>query len=86
MAVSSARLHKHDANRTSGERFVRFFVHQIETGLRTSPQYPNAQFNILVDLHQVVLCPSRLLQPMHLPQAMMVTLVSRRVTQTPTRR
>jgi hypothetical protein len=47
------RLHKHDASRTNGARFVRFFVHQIETGLRSSPQYPNAQFNILVDLQQV---------------------------------
>jgi len=48
------RLHLHDAKRTDAKRFVRFFVHQIESGLRTCPSYPNCQFNIGVDLDQVV--------------------------------
>jgi hypothetical protein len=48
------RLRKHDAKRTDAKRFVRFFVHQIESGLRTNPDYPNGQFNIGVDLDKVV--------------------------------
>ena len=44
------RLSKHDASRTSAARFVRFFVHQIETGMRSSDQYPNTSFNIGVDV------------------------------------
>ena len=48
------QLRKHDAKRTDAKRFVRFFVHQIESGLRTCPSYPNGQFNILVDLDKVV--------------------------------
>jgi hypothetical protein len=47
-------LRKHDAKRTDAKRFVRFFIHQIETGLRTCPSYPNGLFNIAVDLDQVV--------------------------------
>jgi hypothetical protein len=48
------QLRKHDAKRTDAKRFVRFFVHQIESGLRTCASYPNGQFNILVDLDKVV--------------------------------
>ena len=48
------QLRKHDAKRTDAKRFVRFFVHQIEAGLRTCYSYPNGQFNILVDLDKVV--------------------------------
>jgi hypothetical protein len=47
-------LHKHDSKRTEAKRFVRFFIHQIESGLRTCPNYPNGQFNIAVDLDKVV--------------------------------
>jgi len=47
-------LRKHDAKRTDAKRFVRFFIHQIETGLRTCRSYPNGLFNIAVDLDQVV--------------------------------
>ena len=48
------QLRKHDAKRTDAKRFVRFFVHQIESGLRTCESYPNGQFNIMVDLDKVV--------------------------------
>ena len=48
------RLRKHDSRRTDAKRFVRFFVHQIESGLRTCGNYPNGQFNIMVDLDKVV--------------------------------
>jgi hypothetical protein len=48
------RLQHHDARRTDAKRFVRFFVHQIEKGLRTCVSYPNAHFNIGVDLANVV--------------------------------
>ena len=48
------RLRKHDSRRTDAKRFVRFFVHQIESGLRRSGDYPNGQFNIMVDLDKVV--------------------------------
>jgi hypothetical protein len=48
------RLNKHDAKRTDAKRFVRFFVHQIESGLRTCSRYPNGQFNIMVDLDKAV--------------------------------
>lgn len=48
------RLRLHDAKRTDAKRFVRFFVHQIESGLRTCPTYPNSQFNIGVDVDKVV--------------------------------
>ena len=47
------RLRKHDARRTEAKRFVRFFIHQIESGLRTCEHYPNSLFNICVDLDKV---------------------------------
>ena len=47
------RLRKHDAKRTEAKRFVRFFIHQIESGLRTCAHYPNSLFNICVDLDKV---------------------------------
>jgi hypothetical protein len=56
------RLNKHDAKRTDAKRFVRFFVHQIESGLRTCSRYPNGQFNIMVDLDKAV--RSQLVQPL----------------------
>ena len=41
----------HPSNQlTDSKRFVRFFICQIEKGLRTSPQYPNSMFNIFVEL------------------------------------
>lgn len=46
-------LRKHDSSKVSAERFVRFLVYQIETGMRSSPQYPNTPFNIIVDLGEV---------------------------------
>jgi hypothetical protein len=41
---------KHLPSNQCPKRFVRFFVCQIERGLRTSPQYPNSMFNIFVEL------------------------------------
>ena len=36
-------LRKHDPARTDAKRFVRFFVHQIECGLRSRETYPNGK-------------------------------------------
>jgi hypothetical protein len=46
-------LRKHDPHRTEPERFARFVVAQIERGLRREADYPNACFNIFVDLDGV---------------------------------
>jgi len=41
---------KHDVKRADAARFVRFFVHQIESGLLQDRRYPNVPFNVGVDL------------------------------------
>ena len=44
---------KHDVKRADPARFVRFFVHQIESGLLQDQRYPNVPFNVGVDLSEV---------------------------------
>ena len=49
-------LRKHDARRANPARFVRFFVHEIESGLLQDANYPNVAFNIGIDLSELQLC------------------------------
>ena len=44
------RQRKHDARRTAPSRFVRFFIHQLESGLRSGADWPNTRLNLMVDL------------------------------------
>jgi hypothetical protein len=50
-AHTHTHTHTHTCTCTQqkADRFVRFFVHQIESGMRASPNYPNTCFNIIVD-------------------------------------
>jgi hypothetical protein len=49
-------VRKHDARRADPARFVRFFVHEIESGLLQDANYPNVAFNIGIDLSELQLC------------------------------
>ena len=59
---------KHNPSNHCPKRFVRFFIREIERGLRTSSLYPNSMFNIFVELtdagiHSIDGGVSAILQP-----------------------